>query len=181
MPERPKHNPHQLRCLFTGCQRWFRNQSGRTKHIRSCHSGQPESRHHDQHSSPTNANEAQNTLPIHRSDESSSQGNQLEVSTPPGPSTPSTPLAVSRFSPGPFSPVYTLHSSPRRESSPDASVSTPEGDEPILKVFHPLINGLFQIVHVLISQFLLTKSFSRSPLRRTWQQFATEYSSSSST
>jgi hypothetical protein len=148
--ERPSHNPHQLRCRFGSCHRSFKNQSGLTNHIRSCHSGQA-SLARRQRSPPTT--EARNTLPIHGTDESSSQGN------------PSTPLAVSRFSPsfpleidqitidnnagssirlphqdGSFSPVHTFHGSPR-ESSPE--VSTPGGDEPISKVFHPVINGLY--------------------------------------
>ena len=43
--EHPRHNPYQLRCPFASCCRWFRNQSGLTKHIRSWHwrsqAGQP--------------------------------------------------------------------------------------------------------------------------------------------
>lgn len=138
--ERPRHNPRQLCCRFASCHRWFRNQSGLTKHIRSCHSGQAPSRR--QCSPPANA------LPIHRDDESSSRGNR--DSAPP-----STPLAGSQFSDndlgsstgirqphqdGSFSPAHTFHGSPR-ESSPE--VVTPEGDEPISKVFHPVINGSY--------------------------------------
>lgn len=146
--ERPQHNPHQLRCPRCRC-RFFRNQSGLTKHIRSCHFGQPEvlPRH-----------PLSNALPIHRSDDSSSQG-----STPRHPSTPSA-ITVSRVSPslsldqttfdnnagsfiqpphqdGFISPVYSVQGS-LRESSP---VTTPESNEPtqISKVFHPIINGLY--------------------------------------
>lgn len=140
--ERPKHNPYQLHCLVPSCRRSFRNQSGLTKHLRSCHSGQA-TLPQRQHSLPTN------TLPIYRDNDSSSQGNQ--DSTPP-----STPLAGSRSSPSPSleinqpiqlphqdessSPVHTSHGSPR-ESSP--GVLTPEGDGVISKVFHPLINGSY--------------------------------------
>lgn len=34
---RPNHNPSQLPCTIFGCCRWFRNTSGRTKHIRDQH------------------------------------------------------------------------------------------------------------------------------------------------
>jgi uncharacterized C2H2 Zn-finger protein len=134
--ERPRHNPHQLRC--PGCHRFFRNQSGLTKHVRSCHSGQVLPRH--QRHSPSNASEVPNALPIHRSDESSSQGNQ--DSTPRHPSTVSQDRSPSGSSiqlphqDGSFSPVYSVHGSER---------STPEINEPIQisKVFHPIINGLY--------------------------------------
>ena len=154
--ERPRHNPHQLRCSFASCHRWFRNQSGLTKHLRSCHSGSRQATlPRYQHSLPV----AQTTLPIHRYNEPSSQRDQ--DLTPP-----STPLAGSQFSPsqafppeinqtpfdngagspiqlphqdGSFPPVRTFHgTSPRREES-----SIPEGDHPILKVFHPVINGSY--------------------------------------
>ena len=39
-PQRREHNPRKLKCGWYGCNRWFKNASGRTKHIRSCHSAQ---------------------------------------------------------------------------------------------------------------------------------------------
>ena len=169
--ERPRHNPYQLPCPFASCRhrrRWFRNQSGLTKHLRSCHSGQATSRRR-QLSSPANSDsdEARNT-PIHERDESSSQN-----STPPP--TRTSPLAVSRSSPpfspkinqatfdactGSFSPVPTLRV---RGSSQESSRATPEGDEPILKVFHPVINGLC-MSWARSPSFLLTNSSPRAPL-----------------
>jgi hypothetical protein len=150
--ERPRHNPHQLRCLFPSCHRFFRNQSGLTKHVRSCHSGQVLPRH--QRRSPSNEGQVPIALPIHRSDESSSQGNP--DSTPRHPSIPLAVLSRDRSPSGPgssiqlphqdgsFSPVYSVHGSPR-EASPAGERSTPESNEPIQisKVFHPIINGLY--------------------------------------
>ena len=144
LSERPTHNPHRLPCPIENCCRRFRNQSGLTNHIRTSHpdSQQPqrpedsdsESKH--RHSSPINlnANEAENTLPVHRPDETSSQGNQ-DITPPP-----------SQFLPEINQPTFdsstgsSLHGSPR-EASP---ASGPEGDapnQPILKIFHPVING----------------------------------------
>ena len=33
----PVYRPLTLRCSYVGCGRWFRNHSGRTKHLNSCH------------------------------------------------------------------------------------------------------------------------------------------------
>ena len=89
--ERPRHNPYQLCCSFANCHRWFRNQSRLTNHLRSGHPRQvalPQAQY--QCSPPSaNADEAQNTHPIHQYNESSSQGDQY--STPP--------LARSQFHP----------------------------------------------------------------------------------
>lgn len=102
------------------------------------------------HSPPLNTNEAENTLPIHRPNESSSQGNQ--DSTPPS----SPIMAVSRSSPSFSHEINQTTLDNNAESSiqlpqEDGSfsqvqellsdVSTSEGDEPISKVFHPVING----------------------------------------
>ena len=157
--ERPRHNPYQLRCPFASCRRWFRNQSGLTKHIRSWHwhsqAGQATSPRRQR--SPSfqvranlNADELRNN-----------QGNlgftppSTPLAGPPSPSvseinqtifdntTSSAPSAGSsiRLPPqdGLFSPVHNSHGS-LRESSPEA---TPEGDEPISKIFHPIINGSY--------------------------------------
>lgn len=170
---RPKHNPNQLRCRFASCLRWFRNQSGLTKHVRICHPGRATSPRR-QHS-PQAPSQSPTVFPIHRS-------NSTSLSTPPAGSiqlqdqssprapsptifsrhrsnstSPSTPLAGSiqlqhQSSP----PAYNLHGTPR-ESSP-----SPEGDEPILKVFHPIINGMSWTSWS--PSFLLTNSFSRAPL-----------------
>ena len=145
--ERPRHNPYQLCCSFANCRRWFRNQSGLTNHLCSGHPRQvalPQAQY--QCSPPSaNADEAQNTRPIHRYNESSSQGDQY--STPP--------LARSQFSPplpdfggNAGSSIQLQHqdgSSPPVHS-PQESLSElpiPKGDEPIMKVFHPIINGLY--------------------------------------
>ena len=54
---RPQHNPQRLKCTILGCSRWFKNVSGRTKHIRSHHSAQaamhPRLRRRCQPSPPT--------------------------------------------------------------------------------------------------------------------------------
>ena len=122
---RPRHNPRQLRCPFPSCHRSFRNQSGLTNHIRSTYHQNSE-----RPKAPTNANdlEAPNTLAIHVSDASSSQGNQdpTPQSTPP------------RFSPS-FSPIRDEDAFSRIRSD------TPKGDEPISKIFHPVINGLYSL------------------------------------
>lgn len=147
--ERPRHNPRQLPCHFASCRRWFRNQSGLTKHIRSFHhdSGQAPSRL--QRSPPANANEAQNSLrlPIHRS---SSQGNR-------DPASLSTPSAGSRADAAESSPASAL---PPENNDVGASIQLPHHDGLFPPVLHPLINGLY----FLISEFLSTKSFPRAPL-----------------
>ena len=148
--ERPRHNPYQLQCPFASCPRRFRNQSGLTKHLRAYHPEQPgpaSGATRRQCSPPVNANlnDAQDMLPI---DE---------------PTLPSSPLAGSRFSvkvdqvisdnnarssPGiqpphenrSVSPVHTPHGS-SRELSPE--VPNPEGNEPISKILHPVINGFY--------------------------------------
>lgn len=149
--KRPRHNPQQLRCLF-GCRRWFRNQSGLTKHTRIFHPQAEETLpgplRQRQRSPPINANDARNLLPIHTSDEFSSEGNR--DSTPPciplaeitfdNAAGPGSPIHQDRL----FSPVHTHASS--RELSPDS-----EHNELISKVFHPVINGLYMTV--LISKF----------------------------
>ena len=38
--QRQQHNPRQLKCTMLNCSRWFKNVSGRTKHIRSHHDAQ---------------------------------------------------------------------------------------------------------------------------------------------
>jgi hypothetical protein len=146
--ERPRHNPYQLHCPFARCRRWFRNQSGLTKHLRAHHSGQATLSQRSRRSPPANADEAQNLLPNDRG----SQDFTPPLAGPPSPSfsqelnqtTFDTPSAGSfiQLPPqdGSFSLADTFHDSPR-ESSP--KVSTPEGDEPILKMFHPIINGFY--------------------------------------
>ena len=186
--KRPGHNPYQLPCPLASCHHhrwWFRNQSGLIKHLRSCHSGQATSRQ-CQLSYPANSDldEAWNT-PIHKCDESSSQNSTLLP-------TWTSPLAVSWSSPpfspeinqatfnahvGSFSPVPTLRVC---GSSQESSQATPKSDEPILKVFHPVINSLC-MSQAWSPSFLLTNSSPRVPLWWTWWQFATKYTFSSST
>lgn len=144
--ERPRHNPHWLHCPFSTCRRSFRNQTGLTSHIRSsCHRNSGHWQSEATLPQARRQHEAHNTsmLPIHRSDESSSQGNQLGDSTPFSPSTP-----LPRFSPA-FS--FEINQTPFNNNTRPSSqvqesphkISTPEADEPlaISKVFHPIING----------------------------------------
>jgi hypothetical protein len=48
-PQRQRYNTTQLKCTVHGCQRWFRNQSGRTKHFRSYHGPQAAMHSHSHH------------------------------------------------------------------------------------------------------------------------------------
>ena len=155
--ERRTHNANRLPCPIASCRRRFRNQSGLTNHIRVYHhpdnsdsgsdldsDGQPEAAMPQRLPSPPT--EAQNSLQILQvSDKLFNQ--ETPDSTPP-----STPLAVPQPSPGPsgsFSldidqtPFDNVRSSSPREISPEAP--TPEGVEPISKVYHPVINGMYYI------------------------------------
>ena len=40
MEHHQQHNPHQFKCSWPSCHRWFKNASGCTKHIRSCHTAE---------------------------------------------------------------------------------------------------------------------------------------------
>ena len=156
--EHPRHNPYQLHCPFASCRRWFRNQSGLTKHIRSWHPGW-----HSQAGQATSLRlespsfQVRATLNADDHELRNDQGNlgftppSTPLAGPPAPpslseinhtfdnitNSPSTgsaiqlPLQDQLFSPA--------HGS-LRESSPE---STPGGDEPISKILHPVINGSY--------------------------------------
>jgi hypothetical protein len=153
--KRPTHNPNRLPCPIASCRRRFRNQSGLTNHIRVNHpddsdsgldsdsDGRPEDTLPQRLPSPPT--EAQNALQIQVSDEPFNQ--RTPDSTPPF-----SPLAVPQPSPGPSGSFSlgidqtpqafdNVRSSSPREKSPEAP--TPEGVEPILKVYHPVINGMY--------------------------------------
>jgi hypothetical protein len=158
--ERPRHNPYQLHCPFASCRRWFRNQSGLTKHIRSWHwhsqAGQATSPRRQYSESPSFQVRANLDADDHelRND----QGN-LGFTPPSTPlARPPAPPSLSEINQTTFDNITNLPStgsairlpsqdrlfSPAhgslRESSPE---STPEGDEPISKILHPVINGSY--------------------------------------
>ena len=100
------------------------------------------------------------------------------------PSTPLTPQFLPTFLPA-FSLdinqntfVNYMGSSESHASDKDGSI-THESNEPISKIFHPLISGLYYSLACHDLTFLLIMSFSRAPLQWTWQQFASKYTSSS--
>ena len=100
------------------------------------------------------------------------------------PSTPLTPQFLPTFSPAFLLDinqntfVNDMGSSESHASDKDGSI-THESNEPISKIFHPLISGLYYSLACHDLTFLLIMSFSRAPLQWTWQQFASKYTSSS--
>jgi len=60
MPARQQHNPCQLKCTL-GCNRWFKTASGRTRHIRSFHTGITKTAIHPQRPSHAEAHHDFNT------------------------------------------------------------------------------------------------------------------------
>jgi hypothetical protein len=88
---RKHHNPIRLPCTFSGCNRWFRNQSGLTTHWRAVHIHQPAPQLRIPPASPEPPHP-----PIHH--------HRCNISLPPSspPLPPPTP-------PAPFDPVWDTH------------------------------------------------------------------------
>jgi hypothetical protein len=165
-----QHNPTRLRCSVPDCRRWFKNASGRTKHIRVCHNPHAAMRrvrrrrlqlrsspiggpvhvediplvsesssgrspppssissrvsHPSMRYSPLSLNNAD--VPLHRDERSPSQA-------PWGPGLAASPVSQRLRS---LSPSH----SPYFHPLPLFREPTPDGDAPMLRIYHPLING----------------------------------------
>jgi hypothetical protein len=154
--QRQSHNPVRLPCTFSGCKRWFKNSSGRTKHFRSCHTAYAEL-----HRQPPLARTVNKTLSTEEIEsdtdgiEMDDCGSPTRICSPQAPFTPPTIFHIpcSPDIPNPDSPLpSTQHISPGqspnhkecRNTSLEQDSSASHGlNEPQLKeVFnHPFING----------------------------------------
>jgi len=161
MPRRDElqnqHNPARLKCLVPGCRRWFKNASGRTKHIRVCHNPQAAMRRtrwrRRLRSSPIGG-------PVHIEDiplvsESSSRHSTPPSSIPSRVSHPSvrySPLALNDTdvpqhrderspSQAPWGSGLAVSPVSQRLRSLSPSHSPSIHPAPTLRIYHPFING----------------------------------------
>jgi hypothetical protein len=93
--QRQRHNPWQLKCTVLGCSRWFKNVSGRTKHIRSHHGARVAMHPHLQR-------QCQPSPPTMHADDTTQMGRV-------GPSSPQPSHSPSPLPGGlPFSPLFDM-------------------------------------------------------------------------
>jgi hypothetical protein len=151
---RQQHNPVQLPCTVAGCPRWFRNPSGRTKHIRSQHGS-----HH--HHNPTQPQPSQllptSTAQVNHDaafDDAPMDGDP-DVFYGPSLSLPQSPLNITR--PDSSRSTNTIPSqSPTPingnfSSRPPTPVDNSDTVS-ILRQYHPLLNGKFFLLHIAYQQ-----------------------------
>ena len=123
---RPQHNPTQLPCTIMGCLRWFKSNSGCTKHIRSFH--------HDVNSLPMTLR--QSPTPLFNGADAPMFDMPVdgmhEVSDDEGGRRRSCSLL--------FQPVYSAGS----QSSPPPSINhSPSPNNDISLNYHPFLDGEF--------------------------------------
>lgn len=147
MVPRRRYNSNQIKCTIPGCRRWFKNSSGRTKHIRSYHGPRSAMHLHSCHRSTVShlsTRRAEGHLPpfdlasnnISMNEWSSDQDSPWRSS----PSLPNSPKQLDSPWYRPSTPSYSphLHS---RSSSLEPMPNNSNLKDSTSEVHHPLING----------------------------------------
>jgi hypothetical protein len=142
---RKKHNPIRLPCTVATCLRWFRNSSGRTKHIHLHHG----SHHHHNPTQPqpsesellpTGTTQANNDAAF----DDAPMDVDLDVFRGPSLSPPQSPPNVSR-------PDSSSHSTSTIPSRPSTPIDNNDAVS-ISRQYHSLLNGNFFLLCIAYQQ-----------------------------